>query len=152
MINCLNVLWVLIPVALIVFIYYQSLKNTSTNIASADILNRFYYICPFTNEWSSLWPVSHFVAFALVGFLFPQSFIFIAVAGIIWESFESIVEIFIQQTTTVDENVEYTIWWGSLLKDIAYNLAGYLVGASLAVMIRGIDVCQPECMGILNLP
>lgn len=152
MVNCLNVLWVFIPIALIVFIYHNSLKVMSADVASADILNRFYYICPIINDWSSLWPVSHFIAFAIAGFLFPQCFIFIAVLGLIWESLESMLEVYTEQKSTMDENVEYSSWWGGRLRDIVYNLAGYLVGASLAVMIRGVDVCQPECMGILNLP
>ncbi len=150
MVNCWKSLWVYGIALIIFFIYRGYLRTLEGSIEINDLLNHNYYICPLSGEMSSLWPVTHFLLYAILGFLFPTCFLFLMIIGFVWEGIENIFGYFQTKSNQPTlQNVEYQVWWGGSLKDITYNLAGYLVGASLAVGTRGVNPYEVECLGIL---
>jgi hypothetical protein len=155
MINCLKALWIYLIVLVIFLIYRLYLKTIPGPIEENDFLNRNVFICPINGTMTSYWPISHFLFYVLLGFLFPECFLFLMLVGLVWEGIETIMQAYTTEIipNRTNQNIEYTNWWSSNLRDITYNLAGYLVGASLAVMIRGnINPYDPGCMGFLSPP
>lgn len=67
------------------------------------------------------WRVSHFVLYAIIGFLFPEKFLLWFIVGLVWE----IIELTLREITNND-------WWGTLsdyFTDIVFNMVGFIVGA-----------------------
>lgn len=108
---------------------------------------------PFGDPWNKFfdgWGISHFLYFALLGFLFPakETLIFIFVLGVLWE----IVEVtFSDHPFYVskcdygsDANVQVVneegaqgakkdTWWYGRWQDIIMNTAGMLLGAWISI-------------------
>lgn len=129
-----------IGAVLTIFIYRATLKIPSSinNIAveHADILNvrlgRIFGVS------LSGWPLSHFLLFAILGYLYPDSWIFMTIMGILWECIEHAINLIqpgrpehrpsaLTQTED-DETTEYTHWMAGRSQDILFNSAGLLVG------------------------
>jgi hypothetical protein len=91
----------------------------------------------------SWWPISHFLLFLILGFLFPDCGVFIITAGILWEIFESIMAIIQggpQQTVKSGSgnSVEYEFtWWAGSFKDIFMNTTGFFIGKGMRNLLEG---------------
>lgn len=69
------------------------------------------------------WRLSHFVMYAIIGFLFPEKILLWFIVGLIWE----VIELTLRNITNND-------WWGTTtdyITDIIINLIGFIVGAYL---------------------
>lgn len=51
-----------------------------------DILN--YRIIKIGKQCCSYWPISHFVLFLILGYMYPNDFVFFTLLGILWELIE----------------------------------------------------------------
>ena len=84
------------------------------------------------------WSITHFAFFALLGYLYPDTFWVAMALGVSWEVFEhflgknrpGILGGFGDCITT-DPSVEGP-WWFGRISDIIMNMAGFLFGAWLS--------------------
>lgn len=135
---------ILLSVAAAIVLYFGFLITTYGDKASYnDILN--IRILPVRNTTCcSSWPISHFVLFAIMGFLYPQYWLPILAAGVTWEVIEGIINFLHNQgrnhaTRSVESSlhvVEYETWWAASNKDIGFNIAGQLLGIGIAMLVR----------------
>lgn len=120
--------------------YYLYLKNSyGTEMASFDFMNKkVINVCQLEN-CCSWWPISHFILFFILGFLFPHCWAPLIALGILWEIIEVIMGKMVvgdgwkRQATRDGENIEYSSnWWQGSFKDIFMDIAGFTVGFALA--------------------
>ena len=67
------------------------------------------------------WRLSHFVMYAIIGFLFPEKMLMWFIVGLVWE----VIELTLREITNND-------WWGTAtdyITDIIINMLGFVVGA-----------------------
>ena len=142
--DCGGAYIILAAVAIVILIYFLYLKtrywNTETIIQN-DFMNVKLFDAPLEN-CCSMWPVSHFILFMILGFIFPSCAVPIISIGILWEIFEVLMSyagtIKRQATRVTPSNVEYsTNWWAGSFKDIIMNCLGFFVGWLMAKLFRG---------------
>lgn len=99
-------------------------KNISTNI-------------PFVKN-ISWWPVSHFVMYFILGFMFPYCARGILTLGMFWEIFESTLG-YLNLNRTLDKPdpkiYQYSSWWTGTVSDLIYNVIGFLCGAFISIYV-----------------
>lgn len=141
-----SLLLILVAIAVLIALMPITYKVYGVALEREDPMNQQLFICPFTKSNASWWPASHFLVFFVLGFLFPQCFLLAVVLGLLWEGLESIIEYATTPKTKgpAIPGVEYQQWASSSLRDIGYNVWGFLAGAGLAVLVRGhsIDPCE----------
>ena len=73
-----------------IFMYFTYLGyKYNNNIAYHDPLNKKLVDMPFISKnCCSMWPITHFIAFAIFGYIWPQYAWTLFVLGICWESIE----------------------------------------------------------------
>jgi hypothetical protein len=148
--DCLPALKVYLAVFLIIFTYYVLSKIFLMDLNDCDILSGSEYRCIFFGDKCGLWPVTHFIFYAILGFFFPQCFIFLMLVGLFWEGIETILN----TITNIynGKSINCYDWIHGNIRDIGYNVLGYLVGASLAVMFReNINKCDQGCVSFLQI-
>ena len=113
-----------------------------------DVLNRkvfdFDY---FMGNCCSMWPISHFIFFFILGLLFPQCDVPVIAAGILWEIAEESISI-IRKTqntrhivNTSESGLQYRdSWWAGSMQDILFNIVGFYFG-KLVVKSLKIRIC-----------
>lgn len=140
------VLCILLLAGLVIALMPLTYKLHGVALERDDPMNKQLFLDPFTGTNASWWPASHFLIFFLLGFLFPQCFIFAMTLGLLWEGLESIIEYLTtpKGPTAVIPGVEYQQWASSSLRDIGYNTWGFLAGAGLAVLTRGAAINYGE--------
>lgn len=114
--------------------------GTEKGAVNADILNKIVFKAPFLENCCSWWPISHFILFSIIGFLFPDCDLMAITAGIGWE----LVEVGVYHAmgaqrqgvrTSGSQNVEYSgSWMQGSFKDIFMNTAGFYFGKTLSKM------------------
>jgi hypothetical protein len=100
-------------------------------------------------EWNwmenccSWWPILHLISFFILGFLFPECWLMLFIAGILWEIVEVIVNRIIKGTMKkqpmklANNNIQYSdIWWAGSFKDIFFNGLGLLIGITLRKSVK----------------
>lgn len=130
----------MIAIAVVIGIYWLYLRNTYGNqMVYGDFMNQKVIDIPFFENCCSWWPISHFVLFLILGFLFPNCVLLIITLGIVWELIEVMMGKLVvgdkwqRQPLRQGGNVEYTQdWWAGSAKDILFNIAGFGVGFLLA--------------------
>ena len=134
-----------ISLGISVFVYFQYLGyKYNNNIVNNDPLNKKLVNIPFISKnCCSMWPISHFIAFALFGYIWPQYVWTLFILGIFWE----IIEVIMNYLETekwmrgslgrahgrmrTGGKVEYSTWWEASEKDILFNGVGILCGMAL---------------------
>jgi hypothetical protein len=133
---------VLLTNAVAVCLYFHFLQSKYVDAVDHDVLNRKVVDIPLISEnCCSWWPLSHFIAFTIYSYIWPQYSWYLFGAGILWEVFEGILNIYYQrdkeevrhQTTRNGDKVEYVTWWTASYKDVLFNTAGILVGRLMRV-------------------
>lgn len=94
------------------------------------------------NKFLDGWGLSHFVFYAVLGYLYPHKLLFITVLGVLWELVEMSFKehpFYLSkchyQAQVPGEGYEH--WWTGRWQDIVNNTAGMLLGAWLATRVRG---------------
>ena len=84
------------------------------------------------------WSITHFAFFAMIGYLYPDTFFVAMGLGIAWEVFEHLLGEnrpgFLGgfgDCMTTDPQVKGHQWWFGRLSDIIMNILGFWAGASL---------------------
>ena len=91
------------------------------------------------------WSISHFLAFALLGYLYPHSFKKSFSIGCLWE----LLEFYNEKTKpkylkniggcpNLTTDREDQLWWYAKFSDIIMNLLGFIFGASVRFGILSI--------------
>ena len=98
-----------------------------------DILEKNVMNCMGCDGWG----IIHFILFIIYGYLFPDKHIFFLTLSILWELFETYVgthKIIIggkrfkmgDSSNMYEPNENH--WWYGRVSDIAFNMAGYIIG------------------------
>ena len=116
-------------------IYYIISYLLGHNLTTCDVLNSSQYKCCIMNDKCGLWPWLHFLFYVILGFLYPQCFILLMIVGLFWEGIETIGHVLAVKYTGNKEQ-----WIHGSLRDITYNVTGYLFGLLLAILIRKVNV------------
>ena len=102
-----------------------------------DPLNHKIINIPYLNWQYSLWPITHFIFYLILGYYYPQYIIVFMIMGIFWELFEmclgKIISCFIKDhpdNILVDKikNIQYTTTRLSSYSDIVFNTLGLITG------------------------
>lgn len=153
--NCTGAIVILVVIASLIVLRYVYLLKTNQNserkLIHNDIMNRI--VVDLSGQRLSWWRISHFLMYFVLGFLFPQCWLFLVVIGFFWELFEFAVQFFAyqdrhridnrdndasyRQQQTAAPAIDYdTVWWTGSFQDIVYNLLGLFAGVMLARLIR----------------
>ena len=124
-------LFIFISIAIAIIIYGCILHFTK----SSDFLNKkIINIELFNKPCCSWWPVSHFILYFILGFLYPDyQFEFIMI-GIGWELIEHVSSPISKLMRANNENltdIEYTSWVSGSFNDIIFNIIGLYTGIIL---------------------
>ena len=91
----------------------------------------------------SWWPLSHFIAFTVYSYIWPQYSVILFLYGVAWEIIEGIINMLVtdkgkhvkHQQTRMGGRVEYVTWWAASYKDVLFNLAGIITGRMIRTYI-----------------
>ena len=128
--------------ATIIRVYFNLLKYMYSyeDIVHNDILNKVIFTIPGIEDSSgkfSFWPISHVLFFCFMGYRFPNKLLFCFLIGMLWEVYEKLQKIMIEDSYKFNRsrdksgNVEYLDWWDSSTRDIYLNGLG--LGLSVAL-------------------
>ena len=134
-----NLITTLASLGIAIIIYFHVMKKVyGDDMVNKDPLNKQVINAAFLGKnCCSWWPVSHFIAFAIFAYIWPQYWKELFVLGVSWEGVEWVFkylqtakgkEMKFKRTRTITGNVEYEQWWSSSSKDILFNAAGIMVG------------------------
>lgn len=133
---CSGAYYILISIVILILLYWLALMLVYgyRNVTKRDMLNKRVITITQVNQCCSWWPISHFILFMILGFLFPTCDVLIIGAGILWEIIEMILYWILKtfrQVTQVGANshLEYSdIWWAGSIKDIIADIFGFYIG------------------------
>ena len=134
-----NLYMTLIGLGLSIIIYYNILKKVyKDKMVENEPLNKKVINAPMLGKnCCSWWPLSHFIAFTVFAYIWPQYWQHLFALGVAWEGVEWVLkyimtpkgeELKFKRTRTSSGQVEYEQWWSSSSKDILFNGAGILLG------------------------
>ena len=134
-----NLYATLIGLALSIIVYYNVLKKVyKEKMVENEPLNKKVINAPILGKnCCSWWPLSHFIAFTVFAYIWPQYWHHLFALGVAWEGVEWVLkylmtpkgdELKFKRTRTLSGQVEYEQWWSSSSKDILFNGAGILLG------------------------
>ncbi len=142
MAECRDIYKILPAVAAVVIVYFFILRlkfgvNSPNGVIYNDFMNVKVFDFPMLGEpCCSWWPISHFVLFFILGYLYPSCGIVLMVLGAAWEGIEVIVNYLEgspRGNTRTSSKLEYSEnWWAGSFKDIIFNVAGFFAGKLLA--------------------
>lgn len=130
----------MVVVAIMIGLYWVYLRKTyGEKMANNDLMNEKIIDLPWLENCCSWWPISHFIFYAILGFLFPNCAVIILGLGILWEVLEVIFGKLVvgsqwkrQALREDDGSIEYSQnWWAGSFKDIIMNTGGFFVGYML---------------------
>ena len=121
-----------------VFVYFFHGGNYIRN----DIFNKLILDTKiFGRRCCSFWPISHFILYGIMTYMFPSKWKEIFVIGLVWEFYELLMSKIIIENTNIinsDSNIQYdNTWWAAEPLDIFFNGLGIL----LALLIRNGKFC-----------
>ena len=115
-------------------LYWPHKSRTDVDVFNRKIFDFDY----FMGNCCSMWPISHFIFFFILGLLFPDCDIPIITAGVLWEIAEETISIISKNQKNrhivVDKNsnVQYRdSWWAGSFQDILFNILGFYMGKIL---------------------
>ena len=134
-----NLYMTLIGLGLSIIIYYNILKKVyKDKMVENEPLNKKVINAPMLGKnCCSWWPLSHFIAFTVFAYIWPQYWHHLFALGVAWEGVEWVLkyimtpkgeELKFKRTRTSSGQVEYEQWWSSSSKDILFNGTGILLG------------------------
>lgn len=135
--HCSDSITFLIATGVVIFIYWLLLYAIGKKtIPQNDFMNIKIFNIESLENCCSLWPISHFVLFAILGYKYPTCDAPILLLGVLWELFEMIWSNFVKeerQYVIQNDTLEYSSnWWAGSFKDILFNVAGFYFGKVLS--------------------
>lgn len=130
-VDVLYILWFAFIMFLVFFYGYLRCSFKFTDILSFKLSKRI-----------DGWLISHFIAFAVAGFFFPNTLVLSMVIGILWEIIEWIIGItkpsFLKGIGDCRHNSNGTTkyWWYGQYKDIVADFAGFMVGKYIGILLK----------------
>lgn len=131
---------------LIVFYFFflsSSFGGRIKRIVTNDFMNVKLFDFPLLENCCSVWPLSHFVFFFILGLLFPDCDIPIIGLGVLWEGFEAVNTVleggqrqWVRPTTSSSKYEYSKNWWAGSAKDIVMNTLGFYLAKAI-VKLRG---------------
>lgn len=118
----------LIFLCLLIIIYGTFLTLISKNPENDDVLNR--EIFQLNGKSYSLWPITHFVLYFVLGYYCPCYWKEFTLIGVGWEAFESIngKDKSKHHVVSTNSGKQYTEWWSGSISDIIANSLGLASG------------------------
>ena len=139
--KCVNMFKIFAVVVALILCYWLLLLNVHGNEENAvygDHMNKIVFTLPYLEACCSWWPISHFVLFGMIGFLYPDCDVMAISAGVAWE----LVEVGVYYAMGADrqgvrragsERVQYSgNWFNGSFKDIFMNVMGFYLGKFLS--------------------
>lgn len=140
--ECKSAYIALVIFALSVFVWNAYLYSQGDDWIASDPFNRKVIDINWLENCCSWWPILHFIGFAVLGFLFPNCWALLFVAGVAWELLEVFMNYLTRGTVRkqpmriTSQNVEYSdVWWAGSFKDILFNSAGIALGMSIRKLL-----------------
>ncbi len=117
---------------------YGKIDIVDTRLVNIDISEHTpSWINPNLVKCCSIWPVSHFILYTVLGFVAPSCTGLLFTTGILWELFEHGASGFLPNPANLNPDGQYsTRWWGANLWDIPANGLGLLAGVGLKKITR----------------
>ena len=142
-----NLITTLACLASSIIVYFFVMKKYfGDDMVNKDPLNKQVINASFIGKnCCSWWPISHFIAFTIFAYIWPQYWKQLFAMGALWEGIEWVFkyiqtakgkEMKFKRTRTKGGKVEYEQWWSSSSKDILFNSAGILLGLYLNKSIK----------------
>jgi hypothetical protein len=143
--KCYGMWKIFIVIIFMIILYWfvlLKLHGNEKNAVEADFMNHIVFETPnvkFLENCCSWWPISHFILFTVIGFLFPECDLMAILAGIGWELAEVGVYYTIgQERQGVRKpgsgKIEYSgSWVQGSFKDIFMNIAGFYTGKAISI-------------------
>lgn len=103
-------------VAAFIVVYGVYLKRTG----SSDVLQTRFARC----AGCDLWALTHFIMYAILGFLFPDYIFLFFLVGVGYELFE-------QWAGTAELDLGNRSWWYGRVSDVFFNWAGLVTGSAI---------------------
>ena len=134
--QCKGAYYILLALPILIVCYWlvMSWIYGYNNVSKKDTLNRKVIDIPWLDNCCSCWPISHFLVFTLLGFMFPNCDVLIIGAGILWEVVEVLFDWFLQRShqgmrVGDGSQLEYSgNWWAGSFKDIFADISGFYLG------------------------
>jgi len=152
-VKCKGPLIILSIVVIAIVLWWVYLRYTwgENGVPNHDFMNVMVVRVPFLENCCSWWPISHFILFFIIAYIFPECWWQLIVLGVLWECVEVVLSVALEKkrqgARETNGNVEYSNnWWAGSFKDILMNSLGVLSGVLLRKVIddgRGVkrDVC-----------
>ncbi len=129
-------------IAFSIMAYFVILKRIyGREFSKHDELNKKVLNAPFLGKnCCSTWPISHFVLYAIVAYVWPDKWKELFALGVAWEFTEGGFGYLqtprdqsprFKNTRMSDGSIEYEQWWSSSYKDVLFNSAGIAAGLLL---------------------
>lgn len=143
-------LGILVFLCLMIIIYGSVLENLPVERENADILNSELF--KIRGKSYSIWPVSHFVLYFILGYHCPCYWKELTLIGIGWEAFESIngSDKSKHHVVKTDAGKQYTDWWAGSISDIIANSLGLAFGIVAGNSMRKDPPLATECPSCKN--
>jgi len=134
--SCKTPIIVIIIIGVVIAIgYFLYVYAFSQNIIHTD---------PFNKSWFSVgpiqfgfWPLSHFILYLILGFLFPECWLILMILGIIWEGIEFLTGVLLEKEQKHRNDVLYSgKWWRGNLYDPLFNGLGLLTGWYISTLVK----------------
>jgi hypothetical protein len=141
--SCIQAFKIIFVVVLIIAMHYIAMLALPDSYGKTDIVDtRLVQIDPSEHfpSWinpnlvqcCSIWPISHFLLYTILGFVAPDCTGLLFTGGILWEIVEHWVSGFFPGLKNLNLKGQYsTRWWGANLWDIPANGLGLLAGVGL---------------------
>jgi hypothetical protein len=135
--NNWKILTIVSTIAIIIFIYFfiLGLFKKETKVEDKDFLNKNIMKIPYTNKEYSIWPISHFTLYCMLGYYYPKEYKLVIGMGVFWEVMENMAG---QAEKTfrinkdlgkINPDLQYSgQWWAGNYTDLIFNAAGFCTG------------------------
>lgn len=125
---------------LLIFLFYTNIlkKRYGDKISKYDPMNKKLDLKVYPFDNISMWPVSHFVMYFILGFMFPYCARGILTIGIAWEIIECLIGNYKYDKNLETDPGKYQYsknWWSGTVQDLFYNLSGFIFGAFISIYI-----------------
>jgi hypothetical protein len=128
-VDVLYILWFAFIMFLVFFYSYLYCQFKIINFMNFKLTNRI-----------DGWTISHFIAFAVAGFFFPNTLVLSMILGILWEIFEwtagRLKPSLLKPFGECHSNEPNKVWWYGKYQDIVTDFAGFIVGKYIGVLLK----------------
>lgn len=143
-------LGILIFLCILILVYGTVLEKAPGEREDIDVLNT--EIFTVGGKSYSIWPISHFILYFILGYHCPCYWKEFTLIGVGWEVFESIKgdDKDKHHVVNTTNGKQYANWWAGSLSDIVANSLGLATGIIAGNSIRKDAPLSTECPSCNN--